>query len=97
MLQKLKFIDINISGMDWMCPGYSETLAQQLLKYHGNITTEVAVRDIVSIVQTGSTHIAIYDLTNRMMFVSVARADSQTGPKDAYDRSVTPYRLQNID
>lgn len=72
--------------MDWLCPGYNEVLGRQLLKYHGNITAAITVRDIVPIVQTGSTHIAIYDLTNRIMFVSVAKADSQTGPKDAYDR-----------
>ena len=72
--------------MDWLCPGYSETLSNQLMKYHGQITAEITVRDIVPIVQTGSTHIAIYDLTNNLMYVSVAKPDSQSGPKDAYDR-----------
>ena len=73
-------------GMDWLCPGYSSALSTQLMKYHGNITADITVREIVPIVQTGSTHIAIYDLTNNIMYVSVAKADFETGPDNAYDR-----------
>lgn len=69
-----------------MCHGYSEVLSRQLNKYHGQITPEITVREIVPILQSGSTHIAIYDLAKDMMYVSVARPDGQSGPDDAYDR-----------
>jgi len=72
--------------MDWLCPGYNEVLARQLKKYHGKLTPQITIADVVSIVQTGSTHIAIYDLVEDMMYVSFSKADVQTGPPDAYDR-----------
>ena len=40
-------------GMDWLCPGYSKVLAQQLTKHHGDITPENTIRDITAITQTG--------------------------------------------
>lgn len=43
-----------VSGMDWLCPGYSEVLARQLTLYHGNLTAELLMREVVPIVQTGS-------------------------------------------
>ena len=78
------------AGMDWLCPGYSRVLAKQLLNYveAGGITPEITVRDIVPIVQTGSTHIAIYDLTKGEIYVSFSRSKGQTGPAAAYDRYV---------
>ena len=72
--------------MDWLCPGYSEVLYQQLMKYYGKISPKITIRDIVSIVQTGSTHVAIYDLTNNVMYTSVAKTDAQSGPANAFDR-----------
>mmetsp|Transcript_4390 Transcript_4390/g.14261 ORF Transcript_4390/g.14261 Transcript_4390/m.14261 type:complete len:506 (+) Transcript_4390:1-1518(+) len=62
-------------GMDWLCPAYNQVMAQQLQKHYGNITPQVAVHDIVSIVQTGNLHIAIYDLANDVMYVSFAAKD----------------------
>ena len=41
---------------------------------------------LVSIVQTGDLHIAVYDLPNEILFVSNAGADSESGPLHAYDR-----------
>ncbi|XP_070541872.1 protein dcd1A-like [Ptychodera flava] len=73
-------------GMDWLDPGYSSVLGRQLQKYHGNITAENTIRDIVSIVQTGDLHIAVYDLTKNIMYVANARKDNAGGPKNAYDR-----------
>ena len=33
-----------------------------------------------------TTHIAVYDLPNKILFVSNTRADSESGPLHAYDR-----------
>ena len=74
------------AGMDWLCPGYSKVLARQLSDLHGNITAASTIRDVVSIVQTGDLHIAVYDLRNQLLYVSNARADGESGPPMAYDR-----------
>ena len=73
-------------GMDWLCPGYSIVLAEQLQKYHGNITATITIREIVPIVQTGDLHIAIYDFVHNSMYVANARGDGESGPAMAYDR-----------
>lgn len=72
--------------MDWLCPGFSKVLARQLKKHHGNITADVVIRDVVSIEQSGSLHIAVYDLTNNLVYIATARGKSESGPLDAYDR-----------
>ena len=74
------------TGMDWLCPGYSEVLAKQLTKYHGMLNATITIHDVVSVVQTGDLHIAVYDLANEILYVANARADYETGPAKAYDR-----------
>ena len=76
-------------GMDWLCPGYSSVLAKQLDNYHGQLTPDVTIHDILPVVQSGDLHIAVYDLQNELMYVSNARADKETGPDMAYDRYIT--------
>ena len=72
--------------MDWLCPGYTRVLAQQLQKYHGQLTPEIVIHDILPIVQSGDLHIAVYDMTNNQVFVSNAKSDVESGPPMAYDR-----------
>jgi len=76
-------------GMDWLCPGYNRALAAQLTKYHGSITPEITMQYITSIAQTGDLHIGIYDLSNKKLWVSYARATYETGALNAYDRQFT--------
>merc|ERR1712000_506581 len=45
------------NGMDWLCPGYNQKLAEQLDTYHGVITEVNTVHDILPTVQTGNLHI----------------------------------------
>jgi len=74
-------------GMDWLCPGFSSVLGRQLKAYHGTLTPELTISHITAIVQTGDLHIAVYDLTNMLMWVSYAAPSTDTtGPKYAYDR-----------
>lgn len=73
-------------GMDWLCPGYSQVLSSQLLKYHGNITAENTIRYITAITQTGDLHVVISDLTDMKMWVAFAAASTESGPMYAYDR-----------
>ena len=72
--------------MDWLCPGYSVVLANQLQKYHGNLTADLVIHDIIPVVQSGDLHIAIYDLEQEVMYVSNAKGDGESGPDMAYDR-----------
>ena len=51
-------------GMDWLCPGYSLVLQNQLKSFHGTLTPENTISHIVSIVETGNLHIAAYDLSD---------------------------------
>ena len=80
--------DVVYWGMDWLCPAYSSVLARQINHYHGNLTAYNTIHDIVSIVQTGDLHVAVYDLARMVMFVATARGEGEGGPPMAYDRSV---------
>ena len=83
-------------GMDWLCPGYDEALYNQLTKYYGNITAENTIQDITAIVQTGNLHIAVYDLTNMILYVANAARDGVSGPKMAYDRTFTRLDMNQV-
>jgi len=83
-------------GMDWLCPGYSVVLHRQLKAYHGTLTPENTVKDVVPIVQTGDLHVVISDLTNMNMFVANARGEDETGPLKAFDRQFVKFDLKNL-
>ena len=54
--------------MDWLCPGYSEPLANQLKTYHGQLTKEIIASQIVPIVQTGN--VQVMDIYENHYFAS---------------------------
>lgn len=84
-------------GMDWLCPNYSEVLAQRIQKYYGTVTPELSIKEITAIVQTGDVHLAVYDLTDSQMYVSFMRNTTSTdGPEMAYDRSFTKLDLAKL-
>jgi len=83
-------------GMDWICPGYNSVLHDQLQSFHGNLTVDNAIRQVMSIVQTGDLHVHITDLVNMLMYVAHAASDSVSGPKSAYDRSFLEVDLKGL-
>ena len=83
-------------GMDWLCPGYSVVLHRQLKAYHGKLTPENTVKNVVPIVQTGDLHVVISDLTNMNMFVANARGSSETGPLKAFDRQFVKLDMKEM-
>jgi len=83
-------------GMDWLCPGYSKVLSEQLTKHHGNITAANTIEDITAITQTGDLHIAIYDLTTMTVHIANARRDGASGPLNAYDRPFVRYNFNEL-
>ncbi|WAR12323.1 DCD1A-like protein [Mya arenaria] len=80
-------------GMDWLCPSFSEVLARQISTHYGNLSPDVIVRDIVSIEQSGSLHIAIYDMANEAVYIANARSSTESGPLNAYERLVAYNNL----
>jgi hypothetical protein len=83
-------------GMDWLCPTYSKVLNQQLSLYHGKLTPEVALRYVMSIVQTGDLHVYVIDLTDMQLYVAHARADGASGNVKAFDRSYLKIDMPSV-
>jgi isopenicillin-N N-acyltransferase-like protein len=84
-------------GMDYNCPSYTGVLGTQLRKHHGVLTPELAIRDVISVVASGSNHVAIYDLTAMKMWVSFASPLNDPSPlQDAYDRQFAAFDLATL-
>jgi len=83
-------------GMDWLCPGDTQALHDQLEKHIGNLTGPAAIKDVSSVETSGDTHIAFYDLTTSEMWVSFARQSYYNGPVNAYDRQYTRFNLTTL-
>mmetsp|Transcript_4788 Transcript_4788/g.6599 ORF Transcript_4788/g.6599 Transcript_4788/m.6599 type:complete len:452 (+) Transcript_4788:41-1396(+) len=91
--------DVVYNGMDWLCPSYTSVLGEQLKKYHGSIDEEVVIRNILPTVQTGSLHVAVYDLTRSLMHLSFYRPDGNNNadqPLNAYERQFTRLHMQSV-
>lgn len=78
-------------GMDWLCPGYNTLLSDQLQKYHGSLTAELAIRYVTAFEQSGDNHLAFYDLTNMKFWISFAAPHNVAGPAQAYKRQFVKY------
>eukprot|EP01116_Phalansterium_solitarium_P021722 TRINITY_DN6884_c0_g5_i1.p1 TRINITY_DN6884_c0_g5~~TRINITY_DN6884_c0_g5_i1.p1 ORF type:complete len:449 (+),score=180.95 TRINITY_DN6884_c0_g5_i1:148-1494(+) len=83
--------DVVYWGMDWMCPGYNLLLSSLLKQYYGQITAELAIHQISPGEQSGSNHIAYYDLTNSQIYVSFAAPHAVGGKLNAYERQYTQF------
>jgi len=83
-------------GMDWICPGFDRPLAQQLNKYHGNLTAALAIKDVMSIVETGDLHLYVADFAKDQFYFSVAARDGRPGPIRAFDRQFMQLNLVNL-
>ena len=82
--------------MDWLCPGYTRPLSAQIKKAWGSLTPELIISDITALVTTGDVHIAVYDLTEQIMFVSFMASDPSMVPQMAYDRPFTRLDLKTL-
>jgi len=83
-------------GMDWLCPGYSIALSNQLKENWGKLTPEVAIRDVTAIETSGDLHLAYYDLTAMTFYVSFHKNTTVGGPDNAYDRQFTKFDLKAL-
>lgn len=55
--------------MDWICPTFNKVLGDQIRKYYGKITPEIARQNISAVEMSGDNLLAWYDLTNGVMWV----------------------------
>lgn len=78
-----------------MCPSYNSILNQQLEKFYGNLTPENTIKYILPTVQTGDTHIAIYDLTNMQLYYAFAGPENTTN-RNGYQRPFTQLDMIKI-
>ena len=81
-------------GMDWLCPSHQYKLYVQLMKQYGQITPESSIQNISSIAKTGDLHVAVYDLTDIVLYVANARGSNETGPLEAYRRQFVKIDLK---
>jgi hypothetical protein len=82
--------------MDWLCPPYSIKMMEQLNKYHGNITSENMIRQIVPLTATGNLQVAVYDLTAMQLYLAYAAKSGVSGPPMAYDRTYFQIDLKKL-
>eukprot|EP00357_Protocruzia_adherens_P017640 CAMPEP_0115003888 /NCGR_PEP_ID=MMETSP0216-20121206/18886_1 /TAXON_ID=223996 /ORGANISM="Protocruzia adherens, Strain Boccale" /LENGTH=438 /DNA_ID=CAMNT_0002369793 /DNA_START=35 /DNA_END=1351 /DNA_ORIENTATION=- len=64
------YISKHVEPQDTTCMSY------YLQQYHGSITPEIIIKYITAQVETGDTHIAVYDMANNYMYVSSCSADN---------------------
>ncbi|CAF1607958.1 unnamed protein product [Rotaria sp. Silwood1] len=80
-------------GMDWLCPSRQYKLYRAIIDQYGQITPELSIKNITSIVKTGDLHVGVYDLTDNIMYVANARGTDEQGPKEAYNRQFVKIDL----
>jgi len=76
-------------GMDWECPGDNMILMQQIKKNYGSLSAPVAINQLTSVEGSGSNHLAYYDLTNMLVYVSFAAPHNGAGNPNGYARQFT--------
>jgi len=88
--------DVVYWGMDWLCPAYNTVLSEQITKYYGQITPEIAIRYLTAIEMSGDNHLAFYDLGQMLVYVSFARPNGVEGPLAAYDRQFVKFNATQL-
>jgi hypothetical protein len=74
-------------GMDWDCPAWTGLLGDKLRQFSGRLTPAITVREITPLVQTGSLHVAIYELEDEVLYLSTSLPSTAEGPRKAFERA----------
>jgi len=85
-------------GMDWLCPNYDEVLAAQITYGYGQITPELGILNITSILTSGDNFVSYYDLTpaHPTMFTAFGSAHGTAGPSAAYNRQFSKIDMKQL-
>ena len=75
---------------------FNQVLAKQLTSLYGNLTPENAIKNVTSIVQTGSLLITYYDFPRDTIYTSNARGANESGPENAFDRPFVKVNVGNL-
>jgi len=77
-------------GMDWVCPGDNQILSQQIQKNYGQLSAAIGISQLTAVEGSGSNHLAYYDLTNMLVYVSFAASHaSNSSNPNGYSRQFT--------
>lgn len=88
--------DIVYWGMSWNVPAFDKPLHDMLKKNYGSLNGEVVIREILPTVRTGNLQVAIYDLTDMLVWTANARADGEKGPLQAYERQFVKLDMNKL-
>ena len=88
--------DVIYWGMSWNKPRYDQPLHARLKANYGKINAEVVIKDILPRVRTGNLQVAVYDLTAQKVWTANARADGESGPLNAYERTFVELDMQAV-
>ncbi len=88
--------DIVYWGMSWNVPKYDQRLHDMLVRHYGDITPEITIREILPTVGTGNLQIAVYDLTNMILWTANAKCNKESGPLNAYERQFVRLDMNEL-
>ena len=88
--------DVVYWGMSWNVPKYDQRLSSMLKKHYGKLTPEITIREILPTVETGNLQVAVYDLTNMILYTANAAANKESGPRNAYERSFVKLNMKEL-
>ncbi|NLH15039.1 MAG: hypothetical protein GX455_00525 [Phycisphaerae bacterium] len=88
--------DVVYWGMSWNVPRYDQPLHDQLKVHYGRINAPVVIENILPTVRTGNLQVAIYDLTALKIWTANARAEGESGPLNAYERTFIEVDMKTV-
>lgn len=88
--------DVVYWGMSWNVPKYDQPLHDQLKAHYGRINATAVIEEILPTVRTGNLQVAVYDLTAMKIWTANARAEGETGPLNAYERTFVELDMKAV-
>jgi hypothetical protein len=84
-------------GMDWVCPGDNLLLSQQINANYGKLTAAIGISQLTAVERSGTNHLAYYDLTNMLVYVSFGAPHSVNSTiPNAYARQFMSFDLNKL-
>jgi len=77
-------------------PSHDPCLGSLMQKFYGNLDANTIFRSVTALLQTGDTHIAVYDFQNMLIYVSNASPYVQKKFVPAYDRAFVRLDLSKL-
>ena len=88
--------DVVYWGMSWNVPKYDQPLHDQLKAHYGKINAATVIETILPTVRTGNLQVAVYDLTAQKIWTANARAEGESGPLNAYERTFVEVDMKAV-